>query len=182
MNTNSDKQLVELAKQDLENFNSLYEKYRIVIFRYCYSRVSRNKHLAEDITSETFVKAIENFDSYEPRDNKPFVVWIYTIAHNLIVDHFRKKRNKNVSLDELPIKPSDEKENILVQLSKEELREMIDQKREELPDELNNIFTLHFTEELTFKEISKLIGKSEGAVKMQYYRGLDYLKSLVVPE
>lgn len=179
--TLEDKQLVDAARTDLANFKLLYKKYMKAVYRYTYKRLGYNRELAEDITSETFTKAIEKFDQYVYR-KKPFVVWLYTIAHNLIVDHFRKSKNKNISLDSLEIPPADEKESVIDTLSREEIKDKIKEKSSMLPDDLNNIFTLRHTEDLTFREIGSLLGKSEGAVKMQYYRGLEALKSLLEKE
>jgi RNA polymerase sigma-70 factor (ECF subfamily) len=175
----NDQQLIQAAKADMSNFKLLYEKYVKAVYRYSYNRLGRKKELAEDIASETFVKAIEKFDNYSYQ-GKPFVVWLYTIAHNLIVDHYRKNKKRMVSLDSLPVEQADEKEDILAQLTVEDLKGKIDEKCGDLPDEVNNIFTLKYTEELTFAEIGKLLGKTEGAVKMQYYRALEVLKGLVV--
>ncbi len=174
----NDQQLIQDAKEDLDNFKYLYEKYSKAVFRYAYKRVGSNRELAEDITSDTFVKSIEKFESFSYQ-NKPFVVWLYTIAHNLIVDYFRSKKEQNVSLDSMVVKPTKEEESIVSKLSKEEMKEAIRRKSKDLPDELQNLFTLKHTEDLTFKEIGKLLGKTEGAVKMQYYRGLDLLKKLI---
>ena len=76
-----DLQLIQAARADLDNFKLLYEKYVKAVFRYTYNRSGRKKELAEDITSETFVKAIEKFHTFDYK-NKPFVTWLYTIAHN----------------------------------------------------------------------------------------------------
>lgn len=178
---NEEKQLIESAKQDLGNFKHLYDKYVKAVYRYCYYRLGKNKEVAEDITSETFVKAIEKFHMFTYR-NKPFVVWLYTIAHNLIVDHYRSKKERNVSFDNLVIPPAEEADEIIDELSREDLKERISAKTSMLPDDLNHLFTLRHTEGLTFPEIAKLLGKSEGAVKMKYYRGLDFLKGLVISE
>lgn len=174
-----DKDLIEAAQVNLDNFKLLYKKYVKSVYRYCYYRLGRNKDLAEDIASETFVKAIEKFPSFEYR-KKPFIAWLYTIAHNLIVDHYRSKKEGNISLDSMIIPPSEEADEIIDKLSKEELKEKIEGKLRELSDELANIFTLRHTEDLTFAEIAKLTGKTEGAVKMQYYRGLKLLQSLIL--
>jgi RNA polymerase sigma-70 factor (ECF subfamily) len=176
---NNDEQLVAAAKADLSNFKLLYEKYIKVVFRYSYKRLGNNKEIAEDITSETFVKAIEKFEMYEYR-KKPFVAWLYTIAHNLIVDHYRKSKKPKVSLDSLPVPPAEETEEIIDKLSREDLAERINKKTCNLSDELNDIFTLKHTEDLTFAEIAKMVGRTEGAIKMQYYRGLEVLRNLVV--
>ena len=175
-----EKAIIEEAKKDLSHFKVLYNRYIKAVYRYCYQRLGKNRELAEDITSETFVKAIDKFHTFKYKE-KPFVVWLYTIAHNLIVDHYRSKKEKNISLDSLLIQPPDNSEEILNKLSKEELIEKINKKTSELPDEIANIFTLRHTENLSFAEIAKLVGKTEGAVKMQYYRGIKYLKKLILP-
>lgn len=173
-----DLELVKAAKKDISNFKFLYEKYLKAVFRYCYNRLGRNKELAEDITSDTFVKAIEKFDSYNYQ-SKPFVVWLYTIAHNSIVDYYRSKKERNVSFNSLPTEPAQETESIIDTLSNEELLQCIKDLSSEIPDEVNSLFTFRFTEELTFAEIARLTGKTEGAVKMQYYRGMELFKKLV---
>ncbi|MBN2016393.1 RNA polymerase sigma factor [Candidatus Dojkabacteria bacterium] len=174
----NEKQLIEAARADISNFKFLYEKYVKAVYRYSYHRLGKNKELAEDVASETFVKAIENFEKFKYQ-NKPFVVWLYTIAHNLIIDYYRKNKRGDVSLDSLPFPPAQEEEDVLSKVTKEDLIERINKKTGDLPEELNNIFTLRHTEDLTFSEIAKLLGRTEGAVKMQYYRGLEILKGLV---
>lgn len=176
-----DKKLVDAAKADISNFKLLYEKYFKAVFRYSYKRLGRNRELAEDITSETFVKAIDKFHTYSYQ-NKPFVVWLYTIAHNLIVNYYRSKKENNISIDANEIDPVKKEDNILDKLSKEELKERINNKVSKLSDELNNLFTLRHTEDLTFAEIGKLLGEKEQTVKMRYYRGIESLKALLINE
>ena len=179
MNASEDKNLIKAAREDISNFKALYEKYVKAVFRYCYKRLGQNRDLSEDITADTFLKAIEKFEDYTYQ-NKPFVAWLYTIAHNMIVDYYRSKKEGNLSFEKLLIEPSEDSDHIIDNLSKQELEERVTEVAADLPDELSNIFTLRFTEELTFKEIAQLVGKSEAAVKMQFYRGLEHLKGLVI--
>jgi RNA polymerase sigma-70 factor (ECF subfamily) len=177
VDTNIDEQnLIKKAQKDISYFKLLYERYIKVVYRYAYFRLGKNKELTEDVVSETFVKAIEKFNSFHYQ-KKPFVVWLYTIAHNLIVDHYRDKEEKTISFDSLKISPTEHQEDFLESLSREEMKEIVQHKLQELPDEIKNLFTLHYTEDLTFAQIGALIGKNEGAVKMQYYRALEYIKS-----
>jgi RNA polymerase sigma-70 factor (ECF subfamily) len=170
--------LIKMAKEDIDNFKVLYKKYSQKLYRYCFYRLGKNKEMTEDIVSETFVKAIEKFGTFEFA-NKPFIVWLYTIAHNLIIDLYRDKKEGNVSLDALPIPPKEESTEIIEKLSMEELIDKIDKKSKDLPDIVRNIFTLRHTEDLTFAQIGNLLGLSEGAVKMRYYRGIEALKNMV---
>ena len=174
----TEEEIIRETKEDLSGFAVLYEKYFKAVYRYCYKRVGLNKSLAEDITSETFVKAIENFDKFDYR-GKPFVAWLYQIAHNLIVDYFRSKKEQNVSLDTLAIPPAEDKESLLSTLSKDELKRKIKDNLGKLPDEVRNLFTLKLTEDLTFKQIARTLDDTEGAVKMRYYRGIKLLEGII---
>ncbi len=175
----SDKNLIEAAKEDIANFKPLYEKYLKAVYRYCYNRLGRNKELAEDITSETFVKAIEKFQTFMYR-NISFVAWLYTIAHNLIVDYYRDKGERNVSIEDVPQFDKSKAEDVLVKLSKEEMKEEVIGKAAELSDEMQNIFTLRHTEDLTFSQIAKLVGGTEGSIKMKYYRGIRKIQNMII--
>jgi RNA polymerase sigma-70 factor (ECF subfamily) len=177
-NQTNDKELIKAAKADLSDFTLLYKKYLTAVFRYCYNRLGKNRDLAEDITSETFVRAIEKFSTYEFQ-SKPFIVWLYTIAHNLIVDYYRSKKERNVSMDSMVIQPAEKEVDLTDELSREELIRSINEIAGDLPDEINHLFTLRFTEDLTFGEIGRLLEKSEASVKMQFYRGLNLLKRLI---
>jgi RNA polymerase sigma-70 factor (ECF subfamily) len=177
-NVSDDKQLIEQAKKDISRFTPLYEKYVDTIYRYCYNRVNRNKDLAEDLTSEVFVKALDNFDSFT-YEGKPFVTWLYRISHNLIVDYFKAKKNQNVSFDSLLVNPPDETEGVLDNLSKEEYISEIQKSLTELPPKANEVIALKHIEEYTFKQIGDILGKSESAVKMQYYRALEMVKHIM---
>jgi len=172
-----DKELISLCKKNLSYFAYLYKRYLNSVYKYCFFRVGQNKEIAEDITSEVFVKAVENFNSFEYK-NKPFVVWLYSIAHNLICDHFRSKKENLLSVDAFPIEP-DEKYDYLEDLSKEELINLIKNNLKNLPEEALHILTLRYSEELSFKEIASLLGKEEGAVKMKFYRSLLILKEII---
>lgn len=176
-----DKNLIKAAKEDISNFKLLYEKYLKAVYGYCYNRLGRKKELAEDITSETFVKAIEKFQTFTYRDIS-FVAWLYTIAHNLIVDYYRNKRERNVSLEDIPQIDKSTADDVLVKLSKEELKEEVMGKASKSSDDIQNIFTLRHTEDLTFSQIAKLVGGTEGAIKMKYYRGIRKIQNLIVEE
>lgn len=172
----SDYKLVAAAKKDLRNFKALYEKYLTSVFRYCYNRVGRKKEMAEDITSEVFTKAIEKFDKFQWQ-GKPFVAWLYTLAHNLIVDYYRAQGKAfKLSYDSLEIDVAEEKEDIIDDLSKDELKGQLNVAIGTLPEDLKHIFTLKHSQDLTFAEIAELLGRTEGAVKMQYYRGIEACK------
>ncbi len=85
-------------KNKKHKFKHYYKEYFDKIYRYIYFRVGRDKDLAEDLTSEVMLKAYENFDSFDPL--KSFSTWIYSIAHNYLVDFYKKKRIEQVDLED----------------------------------------------------------------------------------
>src|SRR5512136_1892925 len=85
-------ELVNQAKAgEAEAFGHLYEIYLDRIYRYIYFRVT-DEQTAEDLISQVFTKAWENLDRYQP-NGRPFIAWLYTIAHNTVIDHYRTRKD-----------------------------------------------------------------------------------------
>src|SRR5450759_375669 len=89
--------IIRAAKQDSKAFGDLYKLYVEQVFRYLYSRIG-NVHEAEDITAQTFLVAFESFDRF--RQEEHFASWLFTIARNKAMDHFRQRKNTS-SIDEI---------------------------------------------------------------------------------
>jgi RNA polymerase sigma-70 factor (ECF subfamily) len=129
---------------------------------------------ADDLTQETFIRAYQYLWRYDT--SKKFFTWLYTLALNLIRNHF-KKNKYNKSSEELSANlladknPSPETELIETQeISVYLLR---------LEDESRALLIMKFHQGLTFEEIAQITGKSISAVKMRIYRGLEKLKELL---
>ena len=91
----TDEQLVELYENgNNKAFEIILMRYKSKVYAYIYLIV-HNKELAEDIFQETFCKAIVTIQQGRYTDNGKFLAWINRIAHNLIIDHFRRERNEN---------------------------------------------------------------------------------------
>src|SRR5512143_1505675 len=89
---------------DTEAFTQLYDAYVERIYRYVYFRVSDDT-ATEDLVSQVFLKAWQNLDRYKI-GGSPFIAWLYTIARNLVIDHYRSHREM-VSLEEAANLPAD---------------------------------------------------------------------------
>ena len=85
MDLNTEKQLVEQAKESLQAFDALYEHYLPKIYAYILNRVA-NKEVAEDVTSKTFIKAMTKIQSFDYK-GYTFGAWLYKIAQNNIIDY-----------------------------------------------------------------------------------------------
>ncbi|OGZ18091.1 MAG: hypothetical protein A2Z78_01415 [Candidatus Nealsonbacteria bacterium RBG_13_36_15] len=179
MNLDEEKKLVYKAKKDPEAFGKLYNEYYSKIFAYILKRVA-NVDAAQDITSETFYKALKNMWRFRWQ-NIPFSAWLYRIASNEIANFFRKKKRKTVSLEGIsePTSNSNLLEEIIEaqeQLKKHEEFLCLQEKISTLPIKYQEIITLRFFEKKQIKEISEILRKREGTVKSLLHRGLERLR------
>lgn len=155
----NDQELVQAyIKGDQSAIESLINRHRSKVYTYILLTI-KNQQLAEDLFQETFIKVIQSLRGGKYRDNGRFLSWVIRIAHNLIIDHFRKEKQMNsVSNDDSEIdlfnskKLSDKNvEEIIVNSQiKAELRMLINQ----LPPDQREVVLLRHYGELSFKEIA----------------------------
>jgi RNA polymerase sigma-70 factor (ECF subfamily) len=153
---------------DAEAFGQLYGLHLDRIYRYIYFRVGSTSE-AEDLTEHVFMKAWEAIGRYEHR-GLPFAAWLYRMAHNAVVDHYRARR-PTTSIDET-FDLEDERQNPVVaadaHFDREELKTAIKQ----LNTDQQTVILLRFVEGLSHAEVGKIVGKSEGAVRVIQHRAL----------
>lgn len=168
----SQRRLVSLAKDgDADAFGLLYDGYIERIYRYIYFRVT-DEVTAEDLTSQVFSKAWENLDRYKP-SGAPFIAWLYTIARNAVIDHFRT-RKETVALDEVASLSSggpSPDDVVELHFETEALREAL----QSLTDEQQQVVVLKFIAGMTTDEIAKQLGKRPSAIRALQMRGLQAL-------
>lgn len=164
--------MVRQAKSgDSEAFAQLYDAYVERVFRYIYFRVS-DEPTAEDFTSQVFLKAWENLDRYKI-GSSPYIAWLYTIARNLVIDHYRTKK-ETIPLDEILPFASDHQtpdEEVDVRFSLEAMRDSL----QSLTDEQQEVLILKFIAELPNANIAKIMNKKEGAIRALQMRALQTL-------
>lgn len=157
-------QLLQQAREgDSDAFGVLYSKYLDAIYRYVYYRVD-SAATAEDLTEEVFVRAWEALPGYEIR-KYPFKSWLYRIAHNLVIDHRRKRRPAVIDDEVLQRLPglSVPPEQMVVDGQKAEaLLGAVQQ----LGEEEQQVVILRFVDGLSHKEVADIIGKSEEASRV----------------
>lgn len=146
-----------------------YDKYKAKIYNYCWYRVNFDRDTAEDLTSEIFIKAFSNFESFDPEGS--FQAWIYAIAHNHLVNHYRKS-GREVPLDDFEfavdnltakVHTSLETEKVLAEIAK-------------LDGYSRDVLLMKYVDELDSQEIAQALGKKDGAVRTQISRALAVLK------
>ena len=167
-----DEALISAAKDDVEAFGRLYDKYYESVFRYIHHRTFDHT-LTEDLTSNTFFAAFRHIRRYKWK-RIPFGAWLYQIATNEIRMHYRRqKRASAISLD-VPSSSADESlttvgEHIALHQAILKLKPIY-----------QTVITLRFFEDRTISEISEITGKKEGTVKSQLHRGLEQLRGILI--
>jgi RNA polymerase sigma-70 factor (ECF subfamily) len=170
--------LVELARKgDTEAFGLLYDHYQGSVYRFLYYRVG-SQALAEDLTSETFFRALRSMSSFRWQ-GKDFGAWLMTIARNLTTDHYKAGRTRLEMATE-DMSPHDSAtegpENaVLASLTNEALLEAL----RKLPTEQQECLIMRFLQGLSIAETAQVLGRSDGAVKQLQLRGVRNLAKLM---
>jgi RNA polymerase sigma-70 factor, ECF subfamily len=170
--------LVTLAQRgDADAFGQVYDAYVDSIYRYLYYRVGSHA-LAEDLTSETFLRALRRIDSFTWQ-GKDIGAWFVTIARNLVTDHVKSSRFKlEVSTaDMLDADHADDgiEDEVLGRLQSAVLLDAVRQLRAEQQE----CIVLRFLQGLTVAETSAVMGRSEGAIKQLQLRAVRALAKLM---
>ncbi len=184
MDLSEEEELVRRAQKDPDAFAELYDQYYPKIFGYVLRRTA-NLEAAQDITSETFLKALRKLWQFRWR-NISFSSWLYKIAVNEISQYFRKAEyKKSVSLEELqeqgfePTSPYDpESELIEAQEKLKQYQDFLEIQEEivRLPAKYQEVITLRFFEQKQIKEIAEILGKKEGTIKSLLHRAVEKLR------
>lgn len=156
----TDEELVKLYERgDNKAFEVLLMRYKSKVYSYIFLIV-RNRELTEDIFQETFIKAIATIQQGRYIESGKFLGWINRIAHNLIIDHFRREKNENtqsadgVEYDIINTTKLSEKsvEDII---SNEQVLSDVVRLIDYLPESQQTVIRMRFFEDLSFKEIAE---------------------------
>jgi RNA polymerase sigma-70 factor (ECF subfamily) len=169
-----DHALVRSAQGDPLKFVRLYDRYIHRIYRYVLVRV-HDIALAEDLTSQIFLKALENLPRYQP--NAPFSAWLFTIARNTILTNYRKARLEVEYDEELHDPTLIDGEDILSALAIGNDIERLHRLLQQLTEREREILYLRFAGDLSYQEIARITRRSHAAVKMAMHRLLRRLQS-----
>lgn len=170
-----ERRLVEQAKSgDAEAFGQLYDACFDRVYRFIFFRVS-DVPTAEDLTSQVFLKAWQNLGRY--RHNGPILAWLYVIARNTVIDHYRTFK-QTVSLDEAaPLVAQDAKLDEMVEFQSE--MKSLQESLQYLTEEQQEVLILKFIAEFDTDQIARRMGKSEGAIRALQMRALQALSKVM---
>ena len=159
--------------------DALEELYLIHFDRiYSYLHVSvGNRHDAEDLTTQTFLKMLEKIGSFKWQ-SAPFSAWLFRIAHNLAMDHFRARRRWQLE-EEVPEPSGEEEPSAELAAMKTIGRESMLKLIERLSPEQQQVLTLKFVFNLPNAEVAAILDKTEGAIKSLQHRALVSLQKQI---
>jgi RNA polymerase sigma-70 factor (ECF subfamily) len=162
-----------------EAFGLLYDRYVDLVYRYIYYRVG-SPTLAEDLVSETFLRALRRIDSFTWQ-GRDFAAWLVTIARNLIADHFKSGRYRlEITTEDIlesgPAQTTDGPENLVLDsLTNATLLSAV----KKLNPEQQECIVLRFLQGLSVNETALAMGKNDGAIKALQYRAVRALARLL---
>jgi RNA polymerase sigma-70 factor, ECF subfamily len=174
--------LVDRAREgDPDAFASLYDRYVERVYRFALYRVHGDSALAEDITSEVFLRALRKIKGFTWQ-GRDVGAWFLTIARNLVLDHFKSGRARLEVLGaEAPLSAAgdnvlDAEDAALSRVSQQDLYKAIQQ----LGTEQQEVIYWRFLQGYSVAESAAAMGKSDGAIKALQYRAVKALYKLVV--
>ncbi len=170
--------LVELARKgDSDAFGLLYDHYQGSVYRFLFYR-TRSVQLAEDLTSETFFRALRSMNNFRWQ-GKDFGAWLMTIARNLATDHFKAGRTRlELTTEDMGVHDDateGPESTVLAGLTNEILLGAL----KALPDEQRDCLVMRFLQGMSIAETAAVLGRSDGAIKQLQLRGVRNLAKLM---
>lgn len=164
-----------MKPQDPKNtdFIKAYDDFNDDIFRFAYLK-TKNRDMALDITQETFTKVWEYIEA--GKDIGHMRGFLYQIARNLVIDHYRKKSTSSLdSLAETGFDPASDEIEPSDDFALAEAMEII----EGLDPKYREPITLRYIDEMSVKEIAEILDEAENTISVRIHRGLDKIRSLL---
>jgi len=174
-NTKIEKLVKKAQAGDTDAFACIYDEYFSHIYRYVYYRV--NKGDVDDVVAQVFMKAWNNLGRFRTREGATFGAWLFKIAHNLVVDQYRKHR----SVSELPIDIADERESTDPRkIAQNKLDQVVLKKAlSHLKEAYRQVIVLKFINGFSNQEVAEILKRKEGNIRILQFRALKELKNIL---
>jgi len=185
MNEEQDQVLVRRSlRGDRKAFEMIVRKYQQPLLNYV-GRTVGERELALDFTQEVFVRAYTSLRSFDPRFK--FSTWLFRIASNLIIDHWRKKKLPTFSLseplgqdgDRLTFDVPDDEPAVGRKFELTELRQKIEKALEKLPGPLRELFVWRHVNELSYEEMAEIKGLPLGTIKNRVFQAKEMVRRIL---
>jgi RNA polymerase sigma-70 factor (ECF subfamily) len=171
-------------KGDKKAFEMIVQKYQQPVLNFI-GRMVRERELALDFSQEVFLKVYASLGSYRPQYK--FSTWLFKIASNAVIDHWRKKKVSTFSLDQqpddaedhYPVQVPDDNPSVVRQFELRELRKKIDLAIDQLPPSLRELFVWRHINGLSYEEMAEIKDLPLGTVKNRIFQAKEMLKRLL---
>ena len=160
-------------------FSKIYDEYIGKIYRFIFLKVN-SQEVAEDLTSETFLKGWESFRENHQNIENP-TAFLYQIARNLVIDFYREK-GKTRSIPAENVKIIDPRINIEEKAALNSDLEQIRANLASLKEDYQEVIIWHYLDDLSVPEIAKILDRPEGTVRVMLHRGLNALRESINSE
>ena len=158
----------------MQNIEEIYKQYFKTVYKYLFC-LTRNENLAEELTQETFYNAIKHIGKF--KGECKISVWLCQIAKHLWYKELKKKKLLIIE-GNYEEKDFESSENIEENVIEKESKEILYKKIEGLDEKTKEVINLRIYGELSFKEISEIIGKTENWCRVTFYRGKEKIKEV----
>ncbi|MBL0741927.1 RNA polymerase sigma factor [Chryseolinea lacunae] len=161
----SDEELMHRVQQgDARALTALYERYSARLLRYFHRMLWKDRAKAQDFLHDLFVKVIENAERFRPE--KKFSTWLYSIAHNMCKNEYRKQAFRNAAV----FVADQSVENLAhARLAQQQFKVALEHALDRLDDDDKNLFTLRYDVEMSLEEIATVLECPEGTVKSRLF-------------
>jgi RNA polymerase sigma-70 factor (ECF subfamily) len=156
---------------NLRYFSEIYDLYIKKIYEFIYFK-THHKQIAEDLTSQTFLKSLENINKYDFKKGK-FSSWLYAVARNTVIDHYRTQKH-DLNIEDAWDLSSDD--DIVSDAENKEKIKKLKTHLKKLTGDQRDVIILRVWDNMSYKEISEIIGKSEANCKMIFSRATEKIR------
>lgn len=166
---NDDIQLIALAKENPKEYEKLYTKYSDKVFNYFWYRTGHDKMLSEDLMQETFLRGFQHLNRFNYRGYS-YLTYLITIAHNVLVDHYRKPKSVPFeAIDDIPYE-------VIEDIEKKSDAEVLWRAIQDLPQSNRDKLLMYYQQDMPIRDIAIATGTTENAVKLSLSRTKKKLK------
>ena len=146
-----------------------------------YKNIIKNREDAEDITEETFLKALKGLGNFKEQFDGGLDIWMYSIERNVVRDYFRKRTGYSVL-------PFEERWNAIlnppiddpyITVERGEIEKIISESLQELPEQYREVINLRFFKNMSLREIATSMERNVGAVKVLQFRAMKKLRAII---
>ena len=168
--------MLKVKSGDVDKLGLLYERYNKILFGFFY-RLTSNSATSEDLVQNVFMRILRYRDKF--RNEGKFSTWMFSIAHNISADHFKKTKRRGYTedIDELEVRDDCDLDEKII---KDEEKNILNKALDQLSKEYKEVIVLSRFHDLKYKEIAEILNTTESNVKIRVFRAIKELKSILI--